>query len=188
MSNAPSRPNRRRQAGGSGTAKRRRSVGKSASVSAKAQLELSTLQDFRRIVGSARRHDAEVRRIAGISGSQLWALSEIAREAGMRVNDLSARMALHQTTASNLINALVERNLIRRGRDEEDQRVVRLHVTTEGKKMLLRAPGPYAGLLVDALRHLKAPELRRLSEALRMLTTVLRDTAVDAAGQTLMGE
>jgi DNA-binding MarR family transcriptional regulator len=104
------------------------------------------------------------------------------------VNDLSARMALHQTTASNLINALVERNLIRRGRDDEDQRVVRLYVTTEGKKMLLRAPGPYAGLLVDALRHLKAPELRRLSEALRMLTTVLRDTAVDAAGQTLMGE
>jgi hypothetical protein len=43
-------------------------------------------------------------------------------------------------------------------------------------------------LLVDALRHLKAPELARLNNALRVLTTVLRDPAADAAGQTLTGE
>lgn len=167
---------------------RRNTAGSKSSAAAKAKLELETLQEFRIIVGSARRHDADVRRIAGISGSQLWALSEIARTVGMRVNDLSERMALHQTTASNLINALVERNLIRRGRDEDDQRVVRLHVTTEGKKMLLRAPGPYAGLLVDALRHLKASDLRRLNEALRVLTRVLRTVPADTAGQLLMGE
>jgi DNA-binding MarR family transcriptional regulator len=165
----------------------KRRAGKAASA-ARAGLELATLQEFRTILGSARRHDADVRRIAGISGSQLWALSEIARTEGMRVNDLSERMALHQTTASNLINALVERRLVRRGRDAHDQRVVRLHLTTDGKRMLLRAPGPYAGLLVDALRHLKAPELRRLNDALCVLTAVLRDSAGDAAGQTLMGE
>ena len=186
MSNASSRSGRRGSAAGP-SAKGVR-AGSKSSAAAKAKLELETLQEFRMIVGSARRHDADVRRIAGISGSQLWALSEIARTAGMRVNDLSERMALHQTTASNLINALVERNLIRRGRDEDDQRVVRLHVTTEGKKMLLRAPGPYAGLLVDALRHLKASDLRRLNEALRVLTQVLRNVPADTAGQLLMGE
>jgi hypothetical protein len=50
------------------------------------------------------------------------------------------------------------------------------------------APGPYAGLLVDALRHLQTPELRRLKNSLRTLSTVLRDAAADAAGETLMGE
>jgi DNA-binding MarR family transcriptional regulator len=195
MTQANARPRRKRRPASRSSATRSaaatrapRAARKSPSASAKAQLELLTLQELRTIFGSARRHDAEVRRQAGISGSQLWALSEIARAEGMRVNDLSARMALHQTTASNLINALVERNLIRRGRDESDQRVVRLHVTTDGKRMLLRAPGPYAGLLVDALRHLKAPELRRLQAALSVLSTVLRDAAADAAGQTLMGE
>jgi MarR family transcriptional regulator, organic hydroperoxide resistance regulator len=161
---------------------------RNAAPAARAQLELETLQEFRTIFGSARRHDAEVRRIAGISGSQLWALSEIAKADGMRVNDLSGRMAIHQTTTSNLINVLVERKLIRRGRDEEDQRVVRLHITTDGKRMLLKAPGPYVGLLVDALRHLQTPELRRLRSALQTLATMLRDSAADAAGQTLMGE
>lgn len=152
------------------------------------ELELQTLQEFRTIFGSARRHDTDVRRIAGISGSQLWALSEIASSAGMRVNDLSERMALHQTTASNLINALVERNLVRREKDEQDARVVRLHLTTDGKKMLLRAPGPYAGLLVDALRNLGPADLRRLQKALAVLTGLIRDAATDAAGETLMGE
>jgi MarR family transcriptional regulator, organic hydroperoxide resistance regulator len=154
----------------------------------RAALELQTLQAFRTIFASARWHDAEVRRIAGISGSQLWALSEIARSKGMRVNDLSERMALHQTTASNLIYALADRKLIRRERDPVDQRVVRLHVTTDGKRMLLRAPGPYAGLLVDALRHMDSPQLTRLKNALFVLTQDLRDAATDAAGQTLMGE
>jgi DNA-binding MarR family transcriptional regulator len=187
MSNVPHRPLRRRNAAAAARPSKRR-TGKSASVAARAALELATLQEFRTILGSARRHDSDVRRIAGISGSQLWALSEIARADGLRVNDLSERMALHQTTASNLCNALVERNLVRRSRDEDDQRVVRLRVTTDGKKMLLRAPGPYTGLLVDALRHLKAPDLHRLNDALCVLTAVLRDTAGDAAGQTLTGE
>jgi MarR family transcriptional regulator, organic hydroperoxide resistance regulator len=151
-------------------------------------LALQTLQEFRTIFASARRHDAEVRHLAGIPGSQLWALAEIARSGGMAVSELSERMALHQTTASNLSNALVERRLIRRERDESDQRIVRLHVTTEGKRLLLKAPGPYAGLLVDALRNIETSDLRRLKSALAVLTRVIRHAATDAAGQTLMGE
>jgi DNA-binding MarR family transcriptional regulator len=151
-------------------------------------LELATLQEFRTIFGSARRHDAEVRRMAGISGGQLWALSAIAGTKGMRVNDLAEQLALHQTTASNLVNALVQRKLVRRTRDAADQRVVRLAVTTEGKRMLLRAPGPYVGLLFDALRHLGSPDLRRLRKALVVLTTAMRGASREAAGETLMGE
>lgn len=150
--------------------------------------ELGVLRAFRTIFASARTHDAEVRRIAGIAGSQLWALSEIGRESAMRVNDLSERMALHQTTASNLVNALVERRLVRRARDTADQRVVHLHLTADGKRMLLRAPGPYTGLLVDALRHLGESELAALNESLSRLVQVLRGVDEEAAGRTLLGE
>jgi DNA-binding MarR family transcriptional regulator len=151
-------------------------------------LELEALQGFRTIFATARHHDAEVRHIARISGSQLWALSEIARSAGMRVNDLAGRMAIHQTTSSNLVNALVERKLVQRARDEQDARVVRLHVTNEGKRLLLQAPGPYVGLLVDALRRLDSTNLNRLRKGLAVLTQLIRDAAIDAAGETLMGE
>ena len=167
-----------------------RAVGarKGSATAARREVVLRTLQGFRTIFASARAHDADVRRIAGVSGSQLWALSEIARGDGLSVNGLAEQMALHQTTASNLVNALVERKLIRRSRDDVDQRVVRLHITTEGKGLLLRAPGPYAGLLMDGLRNLDEQQLARLLKDLKHLLAAMRDTATTAAGETLLGE
>lgn len=153
--------------------------------------ELRTLQSLRTIFGSARTHDTEVRRSAGISGSQLWALSEIAhspRPRGLTVNGLSAQMALHQTTTSNLVNALTERKLIRRVRDVADQRIVHLHASAQGKQLLLVTPGPHAGLLVDALRRLNSSQLEQLSDSLKLVVTMMRRTAETAAGETLMGE
>jgi DNA-binding MarR family transcriptional regulator len=158
-----------------------------AAASARANLELQTLQALR-IFGSARVHDAEIRRIASISGSQLWALSEIARSSAMSVKALAKAMALKQTSASNLVNALVERKLIRRARDAGDQRVVHLHVSQEGRRMLARAPGPYAGLLVDALQHLERDQLAQLREYLQLLVAVMKRPAASAAGETLLGE
>ena len=154
-------------------------------------LELKALQSFRTIFGSARTHDSEIRRSAGVSGSQLWALSEIGHSSqmgGITVNGLSARMALHQTTTSNLVNSLVERGLIHRERDAADQRVVHLQATALGKQVLLKTPGPHDGLLVDALRRLEAGQLDQVSESLRWIVNLMRRTAADAAGKTLMGE
>lgn len=185
---SPSSSHRRKRQAGAVRRSARKSADKSSSGGGRAALELETLQEFRTIFATARRHDAEVRHIAQISGSQLWALAEIARADGMRVNDLAERMALHQTTSSNLVNALVARKLVQRARDDEDARVVRLQVTSEGKRLLLQAPGPYTGLLVDVLRGLNASDLNRLHKALTVVTDLIRDAALDAAGETLMGE
>jgi DNA-binding MarR family transcriptional regulator len=97
-------------------------------------------------------------------------------------------MALHQTTASNLVNSLVERGLIRRERDPADHRIVHLKATAHGKRILLQSPGPRAGLLVDALKRLDPAQLDQLSESLRWVVDLMRRTAETAAGETLMGE
>jgi DNA-binding MarR family transcriptional regulator len=149
---------------------------------------MRALQGFRTVFGAARSQDAEVRRIARLSTSQLWALSEISAQDGMTVNGLAERMALHQTTASNLVNALVERKLIRRARDRDDQRIVHLHVMSEGRRMLQRAPGPHCGLLVDGLKRLPSDELARLSQALEGLVTMVQSAAPAARGETLLGD
>jgi DNA-binding MarR family transcriptional regulator len=153
--------------------------------------ELKALQSLRTVFGSARLHDAQVRKSAGVSGSQLWALSEIARMRRgeeLTVNGLSVRMALHQTTASNLVNVLVERGFIHRQRSAPDQRVVHLRVTTKGKQLLLRTPQPHAGLLLDALRKLEPTQLIQLSHCLQWVVTQMRETSATASGETLMGE
>jgi DNA-binding MarR family transcriptional regulator len=150
--------------------------------------ELQALQSLRLIYASARWHDAQVRRSVAVSGSQVWALSEIARTAGMGVNDLADRMALHQTTASNLANALVKKGLIRRVRDGSDRRFVHLHVSAEGRRVLSQSPDPHPGLLVDALRKIDSLHLRRLRRDLAALVRLMRRTTAKAAGETLLGE
>lgn len=150
--------------------------------------ELEALQSLRLIYASARWHDAQVRRAVAISGSQLWALSEIAKWDGMGVNDLAERMALHQTTASNLANALVKRGLVRRVRDGSDRRYVHLHLTADGRRILSQSPGPHPGLLVDALREIELRHLARLQRDLAALVRLMRRTTARAAGETLLGE
>lgn len=104
------------------------------------------------------------------------------------VNELAARLALHQTTASNLVNALVARRLIRRARDRRDQRIVHLHVTAEGTRLLARSPRPCSGLLVDALRRIAAPDLQKVSRSLALLLGAMREAAPAAAGEIFIGE
>jgi DNA-binding MarR family transcriptional regulator len=151
-------------------------------------LELRTLQTFRIVFGSARRYDASVRRASGIPGSLLWALSAIAGSEDMSVGRLSASMALHQTTASNLVNALVSRGLIDRARSRADKRVALLSVTAKGRRMLRRAPRPHAGLLRDGLTRLNAHRLAELQDGLAGLVVEMRSASRVSAGETLLGE
>ena len=104
------------------------------------------------------------------------------------MNGLAERMALHQTTTSNLVNKLVERRLIRRARDAGDQRIVHLHALAEGRRMLQRLPQPHSGILVDALKHMPSNELQTLGSALRALVMRLQGAAPTASWETLLGE
>jgi MarR family transcriptional regulator, organic hydroperoxide resistance regulator len=124
---------------------------------------------FRQIVATARRHFQSVQKECGISGAQLWALSHIQAEPGLKVGDLSRRMSVHQSTASNLLDRLERRGLVRRERTPRDQRVVRLFCTMAGRDLLTRAPGPMQGVLPDAVQRLSGRELAAMHRALSVL-------------------
>src|SRR5262249_9682481 len=103
---------------------------------------LDVLEQLRVVVRIAGAHSAQLERTTGIPGAQMWALHEVGTSDGMRVGELAQRLRLHQTTVSNLLNRLESRGLVRKGRSPDDQRVVHLHVTSAGRKVLKNAPGP----------------------------------------------
>ncbi|MCB1911565.1 MAG: MarR family transcriptional regulator [Zoogloeaceae bacterium] len=115
---------------------------------------LSVLQRFRVLIRTAQRHSQWVERQSGVTGAQLWALQELAEVPGLKVGELARCMALHQSTASNMVDKLETSGLIRRERGSADQRVVRLYPTAEGLALLERAPSPARGVLPEALRRL----------------------------------
>ena len=130
---------------------------------------LDVLKKFRQIFRAAKLHFRQVERSAGVSGAQLWLLAELFERPGSRVKDLAASMALHQSTVSNLLEALSRRKLLVRKRDEVDQRVVRVFLTVAGERLVRKAPGPARGVLPDALEALPPAALRRLDQSVAVL-------------------
>ncbi len=135
---------------------------------------LSVLQRFRVLIRTAQRHSQWVERQSGVTGAQLWAMCELAEKPGLRVGELAKLMALHQSTASNMVDKLESAGLVRKERTSADQRVVRLYLTQSGGSLLETAPSPARGVLPEALRLLPPDELERLQTDLDMLLTQIR--------------
>lgn len=144
------------------------------------------LRQFRMIFNAVRTHFRQVEREAGIGGAQLWALSEIAANGTMGVTDLSLALDIHQSTASNLVRVLAERQLITVNRRSDDRRAALLGVTEQGRAILKGAPAPLKGALPAALDDMDPAVLGRLE---RDLATLLAAMQVDPGGaQTPLGE
>jgi DNA-binding MarR family transcriptional regulator len=132
------------------------------------------LRRFRLVFNAIKTHFQQVEKEAGVGGAQLWALSVIRTHAGVGVNSLAVMMDIHQTTASNLIKALVQAELIAAEKTAPDRRAVQLRLLPAGARVLRKAPGPFAGVLPSALAKLDAATLERLDHDLALLIGALQ--------------
>lgn len=127
------------------------------------------LRRFRLVFNAVKTHFQQVERRSGIGGAQLWALSVVRDLPGIGVSGLAQAMDIHQTTASNLVKAMASAGLIVARRDAADRRAARLEVTAAGVRVLKKAPGPFSGVLPQALATLDDETLARLDADLGRL-------------------
>jgi len=106
----------------------------------------------------------------GLSGSQLWTLWLLSAQPGLRVTELAEMQHIHPSTASNLLDKLEARGLVRRERRDTDNRVVRLYLADAGLDLAKNLPGPMQGRLRRALREVPTTVLDGL---LKGVTSVL---------------
>jgi DNA-binding MarR family transcriptional regulator len=152
---------------------------------AKHKKMLEVLELFRIVFKSVQRHYKSVQSRAGIGGAQLWALAQVANWPGVKVGELARGLAVHQSTASNLIRDLERSGLLARRRQGEDQRMVRLYATTKGLTVLKKAPRPLIGVLQQALSDLPASNLDALHRHLGRLIVSMRSTDTSARATPL---
>lgn len=144
-------------------------------------LDLEVLRQFRMVFATVRRHFSDVEKACGISGSLLWALSVADEHDGLRVTELAAALAIHQSTASNMVEQLAQRGLLLRERSVVDGRVVQLRVTPAGRALLARAPKPARGKLAHALGALALGDLQALHADMTRLIAGMQLREEDAA-------
>ena len=70
------------------------------------------LRQFRQIFNAVKTHFQQVEKKVGLGGAQVWALAVIRDRPDIGVGDLARAMNIHQSTASNLVRTLVERELV----------------------------------------------------------------------------
>ncbi|MGH8239271.1 MAG: MarR family winged helix-turn-helix transcriptional regulator [Steroidobacteraceae bacterium] len=148
-------------------------------------LNMLVLRQFRVIYGSVRHHFRDVQRACGISGSQLWILHEVTCSTGIGVSELAKRLAIHQSTCSQLVDKLAHAGHVSKRRQSADQRRVELTVTARGRRTLARAPGPVEGVLPEAIAELSTSQQRALHRGLQAVVASLDTKDTEAADQPL---
>ncbi|GGC61129.1 MarR family winged helix-turn-helix transcriptional regulator [Undibacterium terreum] len=130
---------------------------------------LEILKKLRVVIRAAQRHSLWIEKQCGVSGAQLWIMQELHENTSLRVGELANKLAIHQTTASNLLDTLEKRGYVVKTRDNKDQRVVKVKLTKEGSGTLMQAPTPARGLLPEALLQMPEEKLSQLDLGLQGL-------------------
>ena len=145
-------------------------------------IAIAVLRQFRQVFNAVKSHFQQVEKTVGMGGAQVWALSVVREQPGIGVGALARAMSIHQSTASNLVRTLIERDMVVAAKQGSDRRAVQLSLLPAGAKVLKNTPGPFAGLLPDALRSLPSDTLMRLHGDLGRLIVAI---AADEAGASV---
>ena len=82
---------------------------------------------------------------------------------------LAEALELHPSTVTSLVDALVERGLLERRADADDRRVVRVALTTEGKRRRAQVREAMRARTLDLLGDIPDDDLQRIHDALALL-------------------
>ena len=107
--------------------------------------------------------------IPQVSGSEARALIELVKARGIAQGELAGLLGLEKSTVSRLATGLERKGWVRRGRDEDNQRYVRLYLTAEGAVVAARLWDAWLSRQARILSSLTDEERAGLSAGLRGL-------------------
>ena len=104
-----------------------------------------------------------------VSASEARALIELLTARGIAQGQLAALLGLEKSTVSRLAAGLERKGWLRRGRDEENQRFMRLYLTPEGRVIAARVWQAWQSRQARIMAGLSAEERAGLAAGLRGL-------------------
>jgi len=131
------------------------------------------MKSLRRIFKAIQDYSHEVSSRFGITGPQLWVLKTIYQNGSLSLGELSGRMYLHPSTISGVVDRLEKRGYVSRDRDGEDRRVVKVQLTSKGKRLVKRAPNPIQGKMIYGLRKFRKDKLNLIYNSVQKLVEIM---------------
>ncbi|HEY4531873.1 MAG TPA: MarR family transcriptional regulator [Kurthia sp.] len=138
--------------------------------------EIAILEkELRHISAIIKQKGREILNNYTITPPQFIALQWLDELGDMTIGDLSNKMYLAFSTTTDLIDRMEKNNLVQRIRDEEDRRVVRIHLLSEGKKIIKEVIEMRQMYLGDIVSDFEKDEIETLSILLQKLYVRMSD-------------
>jgi len=134
-----------------------------------------TIQEFLTFYRYLRHYGRQMHR-EGVSGRKISTLRYLAEAGPLMVGQLSDYLCINDSSTSTLIADLKERGYVTRTRSPEDNRVVLVEITEQGRELLDHTPLGGIPLLREALKTLPQDRLAGVHEALKTMNELLEGT------------
>jgi DNA-binding MarR family transcriptional regulator len=116
-----------------------------------------------------------VERETGVSARTWFVLSMLSKEDGISQGDMCQQFGLDPSRLTRIGQSLEREGMIRRERDPEDNRVVRMYLTEEGRATLRHLPGLGEELERRIRGVMSDEELKELRRLLILLARAMKD-------------
>lgn len=124
------------------------------------------LNSIRQLVRALRLFDREAQSKYGISAAQMFVLHTLDKEDNLSLNDLAERTATDQSSASVVVQRLVDAGYVSRTPRKDDRRHVELRLTQKGRAIMRRSPPPAQQKILAAVESMPARERKAFADLL----------------------
>lgn len=131
-------------------------------------------KDLRYISALVKQKGRELLSNYTITPPQFVALQWLLEDGDMTIGELSSKMYLACSTTTDLVDRMEKNKLVVRVKDPKDRRVVRIHLLSEGEKMIEEVIYKRQNYLQDILKNFSADEVIQLQKNLMKLHHEMR--------------
>lgn len=124
------------------------------------------LNSIRQLVRALRLFDREAQSKHGISAAQMFVLHALDQEEVLSLNELADRTATDQSSASVVVQRLVDAGFVTRTPRKDDRRHVELRITARGRTVIRRSPPPAQQKILGAAAELPARDRKAFADLL----------------------
>ncbi|MDQ0157348.1 MarR family winged helix-turn-helix transcriptional regulator [Robertmurraya andreesenii] len=132
-------------------------------------------KDLRYIAGIIKQKGREILSNYTITPPQFVALQWLFEEGDMTIGELSNKMYLAFSTTTDLVDRMEKNALVKRVKDPNDRRVVRIHLLAEGERIIDEVIKKRQVYLKEVLRNFSEDEVILLKDNLMRLHQDMRE-------------
>ena len=124
------------------------------------------LNSIRQLVRVLRLFDREAQSKYGISAAQVFVLHALDSEDVLSLNELAERTATDQSSASVVVQKLVDSGYVSRVARKDDRRHIELRLTQKGRNVIRRSPPPAQQRILEAVDALSPRDRKAFANTL----------------------